>query len=160
MCSSDLDRRNNLGVRLLPDGRTATIVIEHASEETEDTDAMSLIADQWKKIGIRLLAKPQSINNFRLRNTSGESLMVAYAGYTTAVPTAVTSPKEFAPTMQGGLQWPKWGLFFETGGKQGEKCDLPEAEQLLELVKNWEQASNDDVRRAAWTKIQIGRAHV
>ena len=24
---------------------------------------------------------------------------------------------------------------------------------LLELVKNWEQASNDDVRRAAWTKI-------
>ena len=148
-----LDRRNNLGVRLLPDGRTATIVIEHASEETEDTDAMSLIADQWKKIGIRLLAKPQSINNFRLRNTSGESLMVAYAGYTTAVPTAVTSPKEFAPTMQGGLQWPKWGLFFETGGKQGEKCDLPEAEQLLELVKNWEQASNDDVRRAAWTKI-------
>ena len=118
-----------------------------------DTDAMSLIADQWKKIGIRLLAKPQSINNFRLRNTSGESLMVAYAGYTTAVPTAVTSPKEFAPTMQGGLQWPKWGLFFETGGKQGEKCDLPEAEQLLELVKNWEQASNDDVRRAAWTKI-------
>lgn len=148
-----LTKRNNVGVRLLPDGNSATIVVEHASEETEDADTMSLIADQWKKIGIRMLTKPQSLNNFRLRNTSGEAIMVAYAGLTTAVPTATTSPKEFAPTMQGGLQWPRWGLFYESGGKQGEKCDMPEAQQLLDLVKTWEQASDDKVRLEAWTKI-------
>ena len=43
--------------RLLPDGRPATIVVEHASEETEDNDALALIADGWKKIGIKMLTK-------------------------------------------------------------------------------------------------------
>lgn len=148
-----LNKRNELGIRLLPDGRPATIVLEHTSEETEDTDAMSLIADQWKKIGIRLLFKPQSVNNFRLRNTSGEAIMSAYAGATTAVPTVDTSPKEFAPTMQGGLQWPKWGLFMESKGKQGEKCDMPEAQQLLDLLNEWETTTDESVRRKAWDKI-------
>lgn len=148
-----LTRRNDQGVRLLPDGQPAIIVVEIASEETEDADAMSLIADQWKKIGIRMLTKPQSVNNFRLRNTSGEATMVAYAGVTTAVPTLNTSPREFAPTMQGGLQWPKWGLYYETSGKQGEKCDMPEAQQLLDQLRIWEETSDDKVRREAWTKI-------
>src|SRR6185436_17805563 len=135
-----LHKHNEFGVRLLPDGRTATIVVEHTSEETGDTDALSLIADQWKKIGLRLLFKPQTVNNFRLRNSSGEAIMVASAGLTTAVPTVVTSPKEFAPTMLGGLQWPKWGLFIESQGKQGEKCDMDEGKKLLELLHTWEHS--------------------
>src|SRR6185312_9028699 len=39
-----LTQRSDLGFRLLPDGRQATIIAEHASEETEDADALSLIA--------------------------------------------------------------------------------------------------------------------
>jgi peptide/nickel transport system substrate-binding protein len=35
-----LDKRGSDGIRLLPDGRPATIVVEHASEETEDADAL------------------------------------------------------------------------------------------------------------------------
>ena len=68
---------------------------------TEDTDALQLIADHWKKIGIKMLFKPQSPENFRLRAFSGEAIMTAYAGVTTAVPTADTSPKEFAPDHAG-----------------------------------------------------------
>ena len=30
------------------------------SEETEDTDALQLITDYWKKIGIKMLVKPQT----------------------------------------------------------------------------------------------------
>ena len=148
-----LTKRSDLGIRLLPDGRPATIVIEHMSEETEDADALSLIADHWKKVGIKLLFKPQSLNNFRLRNGSGEAIMVAYAGVTTAVPTADTSPKEFAPTMQGGLQWPRWGMFVESGGKQGEKCDMPSACQLLDILREWEKSTDPAARRQAWDKI-------
>src|SRR6185295_13630156 len=90
-----LTKRNELGIRLLPDGRPATIIAEHASEETEDADALSLIADQWKKIGIKMLFKPQTRENFRLRTFSGETIMAASAGIVTAVPTVDTSPKEF-----------------------------------------------------------------
>jgi len=148
-----LTKRNELGIRLLPDGRPATIIIEHASEETEDADALSLIADHWKKVGIKLLFKPQTRENFRLRTFSGEAIWTAYAGITTAVPTVDTSPKEFAPTMQGGLQWSRWGMFIESKGKQGEKCDMKEACVLLDYLRDWEGSIDEATRRKAWEKI-------
>jgi peptide/nickel transport system substrate-binding protein len=123
------------------------------SEETEDTDALHLIGEYWKKIGIKMLVKPQTRENFRQRAFSGEALMTAYAGVVTAMPTPNTSPKEFAPTMQGGLQWPKWGMYVESKGKQGEKCDMEAACKLLDYVREWETASDEAGRRAAWEKI-------
>jgi peptide/nickel transport system substrate-binding protein len=148
-----LTHKNDLGFRMLPDGRQATIIVEHSGEDTEQADALSLIADHWKKIGIKMLFKPQSAENFRLRVFSGEAIMTAYAGLTTAVPTADSNPREFAPTMQGGLQWSRWGMYVESKGKQGEKCDLQDACQLLDLVHDWAKATDEAGRRAAWDKI-------
>src|SRR5215510_13796851 len=133
-----LNKKDGQGYRLLPDGRPATIVVEHASEETEDADALHLIAEMWKKVGIKMLSKPQTRENFRLRAFSGEAIMTAYAGVVTAVPTPNTSPKEFAPTMQGGLQWSRWGMFVESKERMGEKCDVEDACRLLDYVKEWE----------------------
>ena len=123
------------------------------SEETEDSDALQLVAAYRKKIGIKMLVKPQTLENFRLRAFSGNALMTAYARVVTAVPTPATSPKEFAPTIQGGLQWPKWGMFVESKGDRGEKCDLVSSWKLLDYVKEWEQATTDVDRRKAWDKI-------
>jgi len=148
-----LTKRDAQGVRLLPGGRSATIVVESQSEQTEDSDALQLITEYWKKIGIKMLVKPQTKENFRLRTFSGEAVMTAYAGVVTAVPSPNTSPKEFAPTMQGGLNWSKWGMYIESKGKQGEKCDMESACKLLDYVKEWEHATNDDQRRTAWDKI-------
>jgi peptide/nickel transport system substrate-binding protein len=148
-----LNKKDSQGIRLLPDGRSATIVVEHASEETEDADALHLIAEMWKKVGIKMLTKPQTRENFRLRAYSGEANMTAFAGVVTAVPTANTSPKEFAPTMQGLLQWPRWGMYIESKTRQGEACDMPEACKLLDYVKEWEHATDEAGRRAAWEKI-------
>jgi peptide/nickel transport system substrate-binding protein len=148
-----LNKKDGQGWRLLPDGRPATIVVEHASEETEDADALHLIGEMWKKIGIKMLTKPQTRENFRLRAFSGEAIMTAFAGVVTAVPTPNTSPKEFAPTMQGGLQWSRWGMFIESKGRQGEKCDVEEACKLLDYVKEWEHSKDEAERRKAWEKI-------
>ena len=148
-----LGKKDSQGFRLLPDGRPATIVVEMASEETEDSDALHLISEMWKKVGIKMLTKPQTLENFRLRAFSGEAIMTASAGVVTAVPTANTSPKEFAPTMQGGLQWSRWGMFVESKEKMGEKCDLDQACKLLDYVKEWEHAPNEEGRRKAWDEI-------
>jgi peptide/nickel transport system substrate-binding protein len=153
-----LTKKDSQGFRLLPDGRPATIVVEHASEETEDNDVLALIADNWKKIGIKMLTKPQTRDNFRLRTFSGEAVMTAFAGAVTAVPTPNTSPKEFAPTMLGGLQWSRWGMFVESKGKQGEKCDLASACKLLDYVKEWESGTTAEDRRQAWHKILASNA--
>ncbi|MDP3160502.1 MAG: ABC transporter substrate-binding protein [Reyranella sp.] len=148
-----LAKRGADGIRLLPSGKPATIVVEHASEETEDADALQLITEMWKKVGIKMLSKPQTRENFRLRAFSGEAVMTAFAGNVTAVPTVNTSPKEFAPTMQGGLQWSRWGMFIESKGTKGEKCDLESACKLLDYVKEWETSSDAAGRRKAWDKI-------
>jgi peptide/nickel transport system substrate-binding protein len=148
-----LKKRGADGIRLLPDGRPATIVVEHASEETEDADALQLIGEFWKRVGIKLLTKPQTRENFRLRTFSGEAIMTAFAGVVTAVPTVDTSPREFAPTMQGGLQWSRWGMFVESKGRQGEKCDLPSACKLMDYLHEWETSTDPAVRRKAWEQI-------
>jgi peptide/nickel transport system substrate-binding protein len=148
-----LTKRDQQGFRLLPDGRPATIVVEHASEETEDADALQLITEYWKKIGLKMLVKPQTRENFRTRTLTGEAIMTAFAGVVTAVPTPDTSPVEFAPTMQGGLQWSRWGMFVESKGRQGEKCDMESACKLLDYVKEWEHATDEAGRRKAWEQI-------
>ena len=38
-------------------------------------------------------------------------------------------------------------------GKQGEKCDMEAACKLLDYVREWETASDEAGRRAAWEKI-------
>src|SRR5215510_4164429 len=116
-----LGQRDKQGIRLRPDGRSATIVVESSSEEAESADALQLITDYFRRIGIKMVVKPQTKENFRMRTFSGEALMTAYAGVVTAVPTPNTSPREFAPTMRGGLQWPKWGMYVESGGTQGDE---------------------------------------
>src|SRR5216683_4060134 len=67
-----LTERDPQGIRLLPDGRPATIVVEYASEETEDIDTLELVADHWKNVGIEMLVKPQTRDNLRRRTFLGE----------------------------------------------------------------------------------------
>ena len=55
--------------------------------------------------------------------------------------------------MQGGLQWPRWGMFIESKGKQGEKCDMAEACQLLDNLQAWEKATDEATKRKAWDRI-------
>ena len=55
--------------------------------------------------------------------------------------------------MQGGLQWPRWGMFVESKGKQGDKCDMKEAAQLLDYVDEWEQSADEAVRLKVWDNI-------
>ena len=148
-----LTKKGSDGIRLLPNGQPAMFVIEHSSEKADEVDTMTLVTDQWKKIGIKALLKPQTTDNFRLRTTSGEAIMTAYAGVTTAAPTANTSPREFTPVMQGGLQWPKWGLYVESKGKQGEPCDMEVGKELLGLLHKWETSVDAAERRKAWEAI-------
>jgi peptide/nickel transport system substrate-binding protein len=153
-----LTERDPRGIRLLPDGRPATIVVEYASEETEDTDTLELIADYWMTVGIEMLPKPQTRDNLRRRTFLGEAIMTAFEGVVTTVPTVDTSPKEFAPTTRGALQWSRWGMFVESSGKQGEKCDMERACKLLDDLKEWETTTDPAARRKAWGAILEGNA--
>jgi len=148
-----LSRRDTDGVRLLPDGRRAELVIETAGESTEEADVLSLIRDTWLEIGIKIFTRPTQRDLFRKRVYAGSTLMAVWSGLDNAVATPDMSPRELAPTSQAQLQWPKWGQHFEEKGAVGEPPELPEVRRLLELYEAWRVSSTTEERAAIWHEM-------
>jgi len=148
-----LTKRGDNGYRLLPDGRPMEIIVETAGESSEQTDVLQLIRDTWEKLGIHLFVKPSQRELFRKRIFSGETLMSISEGIDNGVPVPSVSPAELAPTEQVQLQWPKWGDYYESGGKAGEAPDLPEAKELLALNEEWETSTDDGARARIWRRM-------
>jgi peptide/nickel transport system substrate-binding protein len=148
-----LSRRNGDGVRFLPDGRPMEIIVENSGESSEQSDVLELIRDSWRRIGIRLFAKPSQLTLFRRRVFSGETLMSVDKGIENGLATAAMSPAEFAPTSQQQLEWPKWGQYYETKGLAGEAPNLPSAIRLMELYGEWLGAVSEEEHARIWHDI-------
>ncbi|HEX5077512.1 MAG TPA: ABC transporter substrate-binding protein [Geminicoccaceae bacterium] len=148
-----LTERSPDGLRLLPDGRPMELVVETAGEDSEQSDVLELVEEDWLALGIQIHTRPSQRELFRNRIFSGETLMSIWYGLENGIPTADMSPQEFAPTNQQQLQWPKWGQYYETKGQAGEAPDTPEAKKLLELFGEWRQARSTEERRKIWDAI-------
>jgi peptide/nickel transport system substrate-binding protein len=148
-----LTQRNSEGTRLLPDGRPLEIIVENSGESTDKSDALELIRDSWRRVGIRLFSKPSQLTLFRRRVFSGDAVMSIDWGLENGLATAAMSPWEFAPTTQQQLQWPKWGQYMETNGKAGEPPDLPKAVKLKELYGEWLDATTQPGQARIWHEM-------
>jgi len=148
-----LVEKDSYGIRKLPDGRPMELVIETAGERQEVENALQIITDDWRDVGVKLIMRPLDRDILRNRVFSGNSMASVWFGWDNGLPRPYTSPAYLAPTDQVFLAWPKWGQFHQTGGEAGETPDLPEAQRLMELAHNWEIASSDAERTAAWTEM-------
>jgi peptide/nickel transport system substrate-binding protein len=148
-----LTKRNGAGIRLLPDGRELEIIVETDGEGGLIVDGLTLIAEFWREIGVRLFVKPQDRTVLRNRAYSGLTVMVAAQGLNNAIPTPLMPPTELAPMMQEFYSWPKWGQYVETKGKNGEACDMAEARQLLELYEQWMATGDPDTQARIWREM-------
>ncbi len=148
-----LDARDGDDVRLLRDGRPLEIVVETSGESTEETDVLELTQDNWREIGIELFTKPSQREVFRNRVFSGDAVMSVWSGIVNGVPTAVMSPREFAPTEQMQLQWSKWGKNYETGGEAGQPIDMAVVEELAALNEAWRVAADKGERERIWHRM-------
>ncbi|MBK0399302.1 ABC transporter substrate-binding protein [Limibaculum sp. M0105] len=148
-----LTERNAAGIRLLPDGRPMEIVIETAGERREETDALQIVGETWKQVGIRLLVKTLDRDILRNRAYAGLSMMVAWYGWNNGVPTPDAPPFELAPVDQANFTWPRWGQYYQTKGAAGEAPDMPAAIRLLELFELWSTVTTDAERGAAWREM-------
>jgi peptide/nickel transport system substrate-binding protein len=148
-----LTQRNGAGIRLLPDGRELEIIVETDGESSLVVDGLTLIAEFWREIGVKLFVKPQDRTVLRNRSFSGLTLMVAAQGLDLALPTAIMPPTELAPMRQDNYAWPKWGQYVETKGKNGEPVDMPEAQALLQLYKEWMSTGDQAVQQRAWREM-------
>jgi len=148
-----LTRRNSRGIRLLADGRPMEIIVETAGEDSEQADVLELVHDSWMQVGIKIYTKPLQREVLRNRIFAGTTLMSVWFGLENGIPTPATSPDELAPTNQNQLQWPKWGQYYQTNGKAGEKIDMPVPRQLASLNESWATAENDHSRRQIWEQM-------
>ena len=148
-----LDKRDGQGLRLLPDGRRMDIIVETAGANTEDADILELINDDWSKLGIRAFIHPSQRDAFRQRIMSGSTIMSLSAGLDNGVPTAIFAPEALAPLLDSQFQWPQWGLYSQTDGHEGVAIDMPEAQQLLDLYRDWRHSTNKQERTDIWHKM-------
>jgi len=165
----DIDRANALldemgltrtgeGTRVLPDGRPVQIIADTSGESTEESDVLELIKSDWAQIGVELFTKPSQREVFANRVFAGAAVMSIWSGLENGLPTADMSPAELAPTSQWQLQWPEWGEYFETAQVSGQEPDLPAAEELLRLNKDWRYADSTEKRREIWHEMLRIRA--
>ena len=148
-----LSVRDQDGIRLLPDGRPAKIVIETAGESTLETDVLELVTDYWAKVGIGLFIRTSQRDAFRSRAVGGEIMMAIWSGIDNGVATADMNPGQLAPTADDQLQWPVWGMHYQMGGTKGAAPDLIEAAELLQLYESWRISKTTGERTEIWQKM-------
>jgi len=148
-----LDKRDDDGTRLLPNGARLEITVESAGESTEETDVLELISTHMQDIGVKMFVRASQRDIFRRRANSGETIMSVFNGLDNGVPSADMSPQELAPTAQPQLQWPQWGQHNETGGKAGEKVDMESAKVQLALYNKWMVAPDMEKKTEIWHEM-------
>ena len=148
-----LTRSEQDGVRQLPNGKPMELVVETAGESTLQSDVLELIRDDWAKLGIKMFTHASQRDLFRSRVAAGSTVMSVWAGVNNGAPTAANSPEEFVPSDPYQLQWPAWGSYVATRGQSGETADMPEAERLTQLYKDWLTAEDFAAKRGIWDEI-------
>ncbi len=148
-----LTDRDKNGIRLLPDGRPMELIIETAGERQEVENALQIVTDTWREIGVALVMRPLDRDILRNRVFAGNTMASVWFGWDDGIPQNHTSPAYLAPTDQVFLAWPKWGQHYQTGGEAGEPPDMPEAQRLMELAHDWESATTDEQRQTAWSEM-------
>ena len=148
-----LSARDWEGFRKLPDGRRAELIVETAGESSEENDILELVASDYHKLGLRIVIHGSQRDVFRRRIMAGQTVLSATAGIDNALPGADMAPDSLAPSNRGQMHWPRWGEFVESNGSAGEASDLPEAMELVKLLKAWRQSSTKQERADIWERM-------
>jgi peptide/nickel transport system substrate-binding protein len=145
-----LTKRDPDGVRLLPDGRRLEFTVETVGERTEETDILDLIKQDLIAIGIKIYPRSTQRDVFRRRIVAGQTVMSAWSGMDNALVSPDMEPDALAPTSTAQFNWPRWGQYLESNGREGEAPDLPEVRELVKLYNDWRASSTTQQRRTIW----------
>ncbi|AZO80249.1 MULTISPECIES: ABC transporter substrate-binding protein [unclassified Bosea (in: a-proteobacteria)] len=151
-----LSKRDGEKIRLFPDGRRLEFTIETAGASTEETDILDLIKQDFIAIGIKIHPRSSQLDVFRRRILAGQTIMSGWTGMDNALVAAEMEPDALAPTSPAQFNWPRWGQYFESGGREGEEPTIQEAKELVELYRSWRHSTTHEERREIWqTMLKI-----
>lgn len=148
-----LKKRDFDGIRFLPDGRRAEIIVESAGESMEETDALELVVEDARKVGLRLLVHSSHRDVFRRRISGGSTVMSVRPGIDNGLASPDMDPQDLSPTNQNQFNWPMFGQWVETNGKEGQEPDIEGVKELVHLRNQWLASSSTEERRVVWKKM-------
>lgn len=148
-----LSNRDGEKIRLFPDGRRLEFTIETAGASTEETDILDLIKQDFIAIGIKIHPRSSQLDVFRRRILAGQTIMSGWTGMDNALVAAEMEPDALAPTSPSQFNWPRWGQYFESGGREGEAPDIAEAKELVALYRAWRHSTTHQERREIWQRM-------
>ncbi len=120
---------------------------------SEVENALQIITDMWRDIGVQLVMRPLDRDILRNRTYSGVTMAAVWFGWDNGIPNAITPPTYLAPTTQDFFAWPMWGQYHQTAGAAGEPPDMEAPIRLMELSHEWEDASTDTERTRVWKQM-------
>ncbi len=138
-----LNKRDKDGYRLRPDGKVLELVIENY----DAPDVYELVASFWNKVGIKTAVKTLERSLWTTRVTAGEHQI---AGYAVGGLLWQIDPLWYIPVSRYTYWAPLYGLWYESGGKSGEKPPN-EIFRLIELYEKFKITLSENRR------ILIGR---
>lgn len=148
-----LKKRDFDGIRFLPDGRRAEIIVESAGESMEETDALELVVEDARKVGLRLLVHSSHRDVFRRRISGESTVMSVWPGIDNGLASPDMDPQDLSPTNQNQFNWPMFGQWVETNGKEGQEPDMEGVKELVHLRNQWLASSSTEERRVVWKKM-------
>ncbi len=106
-----LTKRNWDGIRLLPDGRPMTIIVESSGENAFENDVLELVNDHWLEIGVKIFIHISQRELLRRRVKGGDTIMTVGPGLDKRRSDARHVAPRTGPHQCDQLQWPLWGLY-------------------------------------------------
>ncbi|WP_185985064.1 ABC transporter substrate-binding protein [Aureimonas mangrovi] len=151
--SLGLTGRDVSGTRLMANGRPLDLVVEFAGEDGEQTDVLQLVAEDWRRIGVRMLFKAVERDTLAARLAAGSPIVSVGTGLENGTPRPEDSPAALAPTDSSQASWPAWGLHFESAGRLGAEPDLPFAQEQLRLNEAWRRTLDMGEKERLWRRM-------
>lgn len=139
-----LDRRDDEGFRLRPDGEQLQLTITTFVFESgvKAVDAYEFVKKYWENVGIRTQVDNIDVSLWTTRITSNN---YDIAGYTVAGYMWDIDPLWYVPTSSYTYWAPLYGLWYETEGQDGERP--PPKFRRLQLLYDELRAEADEEKR-------------
>ena len=148
-------KRGEDGVRLRADGKPITILWEYTLQYAISAEFPILVADYWKKTGIKVLTKEITSQLSREKSAANTSdiCMEWFVPYEVSL---ISDPVYFTPPYANlvplmGAPWAEW---WDTDGKSGEKPPVW-AQRLRDIAIEWKTVAPGSERY-----LELGREMV
>lgn len=119
--------------RTFPDGSPMNLVLSAFGASGERVDGAELIAGFFKDIGINTTVKAEERSLWVQRRASGDHILSVYAVTGGFEPFA--GYNWWIPTVESIAWAPRWGLWFQTNGQEGEEPTNPDVLRLYEIYE-------------------------